>query len=808
MHALLQDLRYAVRQLRQSPGFTLAAVLTLAIGIGANTAGYSIMDAVVLRPLAVPEMNRVLTIQEQQNHGDLKPVALANYEDWQSQNHSFEELAVHSTANMSLTGAGDAAHIEAEYVSPNFFSVMRTKALIGRIFEQGETQPGRESVTVLSYYFWKEHYDADAWVLGRRIELDKHAYTIVGVMPKKLQYPQTADLLLPLAPTAAQFANRSAHDYRVIGRLRKGVSTVQAQAEMNITEERLAQAYPATNLGWSVKLVPLLNDINGPLTALYFSMMQVATLFVLLVVCLNIANLQLARGIARRPEIAMRIALGAGRWRLMRQLLTENILLGLIGGAGGLLVALLQMHLTLIAMPARVARFLAGWNNIALNGHALAFSLLLAVAAGAISGFAPALAALRVNLVDQLKSGSRAIAGTRRTRWLRNLFAGAQIALAMTLVIGAALMSKGMGAMLHSADRYDPAHMLTFTVHPPAARYDTPEKMAAWQNASLENLRALPGVKQAELTITLPFSDYGWLDDCQIENRPLVPGNFQSALRLPVSAGFFSEFHISLINGRFFSSSDDLRSQPVAVVSRRFVARYFPGENPLGHRIRMGAGRNDQTQWMTIVGIAEETDYSLYDRSHPAAIYMDAAQAPPGDPTYTILTNGDPLAIAPAARKALADIDPMLPLEEVKSYAQMMQEHVTGLGFVSRGLITDGLIALLLAAIGIFGVMANLVAERTREIGVRLAMGARREDVMSMMLRRAAWLAGSGVGIGLLLAFALAHGVANLIYGVRPDDPIIFAGITAAIAAIAIGSSWLPARRAARIDPMAALRDL
>jgi putative ABC transport system permease protein len=808
MHALLQDLRYAVRQLRQSPGFTLAAVLTLAIGIGANTAGYSIMDAVVLRPLAVPEMNRVLTIQEQQNHGDLKPVALANYEDWQSQNHSFEELAVHSTANMSLTGAGDAAHIEAEYVSPNFFSVMRTKALIGRIFEQGETQPGRESVTVLSYYFWKEHYDADAGVLGRRIELDKHAYTIVGVMPKKLQYPQTADLLLPLAPTAAQLANRSAHDYRVIGRLRKGVSTAQAQAEMNITEERLAQAYPATNLGWSVKLVPLLDDINGPLTALYFSMMQVATLFVLLVVCLNIANLQLARGIARRPEIAMRIALGAGRWRLMRQLLTENILLGLIGGAGGLLVALLQMHLTLIAMPARVARFLAGWNNISLNGHALAFSLLLAVAAGAISGFAPALAALRVNLVDQLKSGSRAIAGARRTRWLRNLFAGAQIALAMTLVIGAALMSKGMGAMLHSADRYDPAHMLTFTVHTPAARYDTPEKMAAWQNASLENLRALPGVKQAELTITLPFSDYGWLDDCQIENRPLVPGNFQSALRLPVSAGFFSEFHISLINGRFFSSSDDLRSQPVAVVSRRFVARYFPGENPLGHRIRMGAGRNDQTQWMTIVGIAEETDYSLYDRSHPAAIYMDAAQAPPGDPTYTILTNGDPLAIAPAARKALADIDPMLPLEEVKSYAQMMQEHVTGLGFVSRGLITDGLIALLLAAIGIFGVMANLVAERTREIGVRLAMGARREDVMSMMLRRAAWLAGSGVGIGLLLAFALAHGVANLIYGVRPDDPIIFAGITAAIAAIAIGSSWLPARRAARIDPMAALRDL
>ena len=807
MHTLLQDLRYAVRQLRQSPGFTLAAVLTLAIGIGANTAGYSIMDAVVLRPLAVPEMNRLLTVQEQQNRGDLKPVALANYEDWQNQNQSFEELAVHSTANMSLTGAGDAAHIEAEYVSPSFFSVMRTKALIGRIFEQGETQPGRERIAVLSYYFWKEHYDADAGVLVRKIELDKQSYTIIGVMPKTLQYPPTADLLLPLAPTAAQLANRAAHDYRVIGRLRNGVSTAQAQAEMNVSAERLSQAYPATNLGWSVKLVPLLEEINGPLTPRYFRMMQVSTLFVLLVVCLNIANLQLARGIARRPEIAMRIALGASRWRLMRQLLTENILLGLIGGVGGLLVALLQMHLSLIAMPSRVARFLAGWNNISLNGRALAFSLLLAVAAGAISGFAPTLAALRVNLVDQLKSGSRAIAGARRTRWLRNLFAGAQIALAMTLVIGAALMSKGMGTMLHSADRYDPTHVLTFTVHPPAARYDTPEKMAAWQNASLENLRALPGVKQAELTITLPFSDYGWLDDCQIENRPMVPGNFQSALRLPVSAGFFSEFHIPLLNGRFFSPSDDLRSQPVAVVSREFVSRYFPGENPLGHRIRMGAGRNDQTQWMTIVGIAEETDYALYDRSHPTAIYLDAAQAPPGNPTYTILTNGDPLAIVPAARKALAGIDPVLPLEEAMSYAQMMQEHVTGLGFVARGLITDGLIALLLAAIGIFGVMANLVGERTREIGVRLAMGARREDVMSMMLRRAAWLAGSGVGVGLLLAFALAHGVANLLYGVRPDDPIIFVSITAFIAAVALGSSWLPAHRAAGIDPMVALRD-
>jgi putative ABC transport system permease protein len=806
MHALLQDLRYALRQLRQSPGFTLAAVLTLAIGIGANTALFSVMDAVVLHPLAVPDLNRVMTIQEQQNRGDLKRAALANYEDWQHQSHSFEELAVHTNADMSLTGAGDAAHIEAEYVSPNFFSLLRANPLIGRIFEQGETQPGRSSVAVLSYYFWKQHFASDPGVLGRKIELDQHIYTVIGVMPKTLQYPSIADVYLPFAPDAAQLGNRSIHDYLVLARLRKGVSLAAAQAEMNVLSERLAQAYPATNLGWSVKIQPLLDTINGDLTPRYFNLILGATLFVLLVVCLNVANLQLARGIARQPEIAMRTALGAGRVRVLRQLLTENILLGLIGGAGGLVVAELEMHSSYLAMPARIERYLAGWSNISLNGRALALSLLLAVGAGIVSGLAPAIAALRVNLVDQLKSGSRAIANAGRARWIRNIFAVSQIALAMALVIGATLMSKGLTAMLHSADRYNPAQMLTFAVHLPASRYDSPEKLAAWQKQSLEKLRALPGVQHAELALALPSTDWGWLDDCQIENRPVEPGRFQSALRLPVSDGYFSEFHIPLVSGRLFNASDDLRTLPVAVVSRGFAARYFPGENPLGHRIRMGAGHN-QTSWLKIVGVAEETDYSLLEREHQAAVYMSAAQNPPQGMTFAVVTADDPLAMAPAARQALAELDPALPLEMVETFAEFRHEELIGIVDAAKMLDKDAAIALLLAAIGIFGVMANLVAERTREIGLRLAMGARREDVVGMILRRAAWLTGIGVGVGLLMAFALAHGVASLLYGVRPDDPIVFGGITAAIAAIALGASWLPARRAARIDPMVALRD-
>jgi predicted permease len=804
---LFQDLQFAIRQLRKSPGFTITAVLTLAIGIGVNTAGFSIMDAVVLRPLAVPDLNRVVTIDERQNQGDSQQVALADFEDWQRQSHSFEELAVRNETDMSLTGAGDAARVRVDITSPSFFRVMRTNAFLGRVFDESETQPGQGSVAVLSYAFWKSHFAADPAVLGRKIELDQHAYTVIGVMPKAMQYPSQSDLFLPLAPTAAQLANRRTHDYLVAGRLRKGVTAGQAQAEMNTIADHLSHAYPATNLGWQVRVESLLAGINGEYTPLYFKLVQGATLFVLLVVCANIANLQFARGIARRPEIAMRTALGAGRGRLLRQLLTENILLGLIGGAGGLLIAVADMHINQISMPERVARFMAGWSNISLSGRALAFSLLLAVLAGVISGFAPALEALRINLVDQLKSGSRGVVGSGRSRKLRNILAGAQISLAVALVIGAALMCKGMLGMLHLTDRYQPEKTLTFNVHLPANRYDTPEKMAGWYNQSLDRLRTIPGVESAEVTGALPDSDDGWVDESQIESRPLAPGQSRTALRLPVSAGYFSAFHIPIVSGRLFSASDDLRSQPVALISRSFASRYLPGENPLGKHVRMGTAGNDQTPWLTVVGVVEETTYSLWQKERPAAVYMDVAQLPPDGITYSIITGGDPLALAPSVRKALAALDDTLPVDGVRTYAQYTHEELTGMFYVAALLGLDASIALLLAAIGIFGVMANLVGERKREIGLRLALGARREDVLRMILVRAGWLTGTGVCIGLLLAFGLAHGVANLLFEVRPDDPMIFGTITASITGVALLASWLPARRAAQIDPMIALRD-
>lgn len=805
VESIWTDICYAWRQLLKSPGFSITAVLTLAIGIGANTAIFTNMDAVVLHPLAVPELNHVVTIAEQKAAGGDEQVALANYEDWNRQNRSFEELSVRTSDSRSMTGAGDAAQVQIALTSASFFSVLRVQAALGRVYIESECQPGRDAEAVLNYAFWKQHFGGDPSVLGRQIELDQRAFTVIGVLPKSVQYPPEADIFLPFAPTPQQLANRTAHDYMVTGRLRQGMTLKQAQAEMRAVADHLTKDYPSTNLGWSVKVEPLLDGINGDLTPLYYRLIMGATLFVLLVVCANIANLQFARGIERLPEIAMRTALGASRARIIRQLLTENILLALIGAAAGLVFAAVYLHLTLITMPERIARNMSGWSHISLNGRALAFSLLLAAAAGVVAGFAPALDMLRVNLLDQLKAGSRGTIGSGRSHRLRNVFAVLQISLAVALVIGAALMSKGMWSLLHLADVYQPKQMLTFDVSLPAARYDTPQKLAGWYADSLAKLRALPGVASAEVTSALPYSDNGWNRQVAIENRPVMPGKIQDALNLPVSAGYFDAMHIRLIAGRGFTHSDSLASLAVAVVSRRFASQYFPGENPLGHRIRMGRP-DSHDPWLTIVGVAEETPYTLWDQTPYSVVYMSVAQVPPTDVTYAVVTNGDPLALADPARKTLAGLDPLLPVNLVETYAQLIHESLIGLIYAAVMLSIDALIALLLAAIGIFGVMANLVGERTREIGVRLAMGARREDVLVLILRRASWLTAAGIGSGLLLAFALAHLVANLLRGVRADDPAVFASITAVIAAIALASSWIPARRAAHVDPMQALR--
>jgi putative ABC transport system permease protein len=530
-----------------------------------------------------------------------------------------------------------------------------------------------------------------------------------------------------------------------------------------------------------------------------------ATLFVLLVVCANIANLQIARGIDRRPEIAMRRALGASRWRLIRQMLIENVLLGICGAAAGLALGKADLSVMGAYMPERVARYMSGWSNIHFSARTFGFSVALALLAGVVSGLTPAMEALRVNPAEQIRAGSRSTIGSKRNHRLRSVFAVAQMSLAVVLVIGAALISKGMESMMHVADGYEPRKMLTLNVSLPDARYGTPRKRAAFYEESLAKLRELPGVRHAEMMNALPYNDMGWSRDVDLENRPTVPGKFQTALYLPVSEGYLAALRIPIVAGRGIAQSDTLDTVPVAVVSQRFAAQYFPGENPLGHRIHMGA-RDNAEPWLTIVGVAQETSYTLWEPTPHAVVYTSAMQMAPAGSGFSVIAEGDPMALTPAVRRAIAGIDAGLPLNTVETYAALMHDNLVGLVYTAVMLGIDAGIALLLAAIGIFAVMANVVGERRREIGVRLAMGASRKAVMRMVLRRASWLTGAGLGLGLVAAFLLARVLANLLKGVRPTDAIVFTSISVTIAAVALAASWLPARRAASIDPMEALR--
>ena len=805
MDTLLQDLRYAARQMTKSPGFTLAAVLSLAIGIGLNTAVFSGMDAVVFRPLTLPQLDRVVTLAEQRTGGEDEWVTLANYQDWLHNSHAFEALAVRKDAGVAMTGNGDAEQIQASFASASFFPALGATAQLGRVYREDESQAGHDSAAVLTYGFWQRRFGGDPAVLGHKIELDQHAYTIVGVMTKSLQYPSTTDVYLPLAPRPEDLTDRKSHDYEVLGRLKEGVTVRQAQAEMRIVAEQLARQYPARNQNWSVHVEPLLDGINGPYTPAYYRMMLGGTLFVLMVVCANVANLQLARGIARRPEIAMRSALGATRWRVLRQLLTENILLGVAGALGGLAFGALCLRLIVAAMPARVARFVAGWSNISLDGRALAFSLLLAGVAGIVAGLAPALDCLRVSAIDNLKAGSRGAIGSARTHRLRNFFAIAQIALAVSLVIGATLVGKGLNVWFELPERYHPDQTLTFGLTLPDSRYATAEQRSSLYAATLARLRSLPGVTHAELTTALPYDEKAWTRDIEIEKRPALSAKLQSAYYLPISAGYFDALSIPMTAGRAFTSNDSLSSEPVAIVSETFIRQYFPGENPLGQRIRVG--RDSHEPWLTIVGVAKETGYSLWDPTVYPAVYVNSIQAAPVSTRFLLTTGGDPIALAQPAQAAIAQLDPLLPVDTMETYRQSLRENLTGLLYVAAMLGFDAAFALFLAAIGIFAAMSNLVMERRREIGVRLALGARRENVLNLMLTRAGRLIMIGVCGGLVFAYLLASGLRGLLQGVKPNDPLVFAGVAGVIASIALLSSWLPARRAVQADPLNALRE-
>ncbi len=812
LEELWQDVRYAARQLRRNPAFAFAAIVALAVGIGANAANFSIFDAIVWHAIPVRDFGRLVLINGwRKKTRSWTGVSYADYLDWQSHARSFEGLAALRYRQFDRTGEGPAGMVAAVAITPDFYQVLGARPFLGRSFSSGESRPGRGHVALLSYRYWQSEFAGDPHAVGRTIELDHAAYTIVGVMPRAIEYPHT-DICVPLALSPAERADRSAHNLTVLGLLKPGVSMAQAQAELRTLAAGLAKSFPESNRGLSVLLRSLRVYINGNLSYYWGLMFAVALGLVLLIACANVTNLQLARGTSRRREIAVRASLGATRRRVVRQLMVESILTALLGAAGGLLLAVIWIHLAAAGMPRAVAQLISGWNRIRLSPLALAFTMSIAVAAGIVSGILPALYASKPDLIGTLKEGGRTQTPGRAHRWLQGALVVAQMAMALVLLVGTGLLVDGFQDMLARQKQFAPSSVLLFHVALPKARYNQSDERAAFYEQALQKLRAIPGARFVSAFTTFPMSNGGGVGrDFQ------VAGNNQRSLKsLPwadaqsISPGFFAMMHVPLVAGRDFTSADSAASLPVAIVSRNLARRYWPQGGAIGSQIRL-VRSGKPGRWLTVVGVVGTVLWDWTDQTPENAIFRPLQQAPPSDSFFAIRSSAGPISLAPSVRQVVATIDPDLPVtgdmeRHPETLRQAIHDSMGGIGLIAGFMSALGLIAFGLAATGVYSVMAYSVAERRHEIGVRMSLGASSASVLGLLLRRGARLLGIGLALGLPLAYGLARVLARLIVGVKATDPIAFGSAAVVLAAAALLASYVPARQAARVDPVQTLR--
>lgn len=761
------DLRFAWRQLRRSPLFAATIIVTFALGIAANTAIFSVMDGLVLRPLAIPDLEHVVTVAEQRGTEFPHSVSYADYQDFQQQSHAFAQLAARVEADLTLTMSGQSEHVQAMRTTANLFTLFRIAPQLGRTFAAAEEIPGRDGEVVLKHSFWQSRFGGRADLLGQAIVLDGRQYTVIGVMPRSFDHVDSADLWLPMALTPQQRSDRTVRDYAVTGRLRDGADLAAAAEELGAIGARIGRQFPTTDQGWKIRVRPLVETINGELTRSFTRIIFAATWLLMLVVCANISNLQFTRALRRGPEMAVRSALGSSRLRLLRQLLAESVLQSLLGAVGGLLLARVALHALLVAMPPQVIRFLAGWSDIHLSTRTLIYSMAVAVAAGVLAGLAPALAGIRINLLEQLKMGGRSHSGSRRVHRLRGLFAGAQIMLATALVAGAVCVAASMYSMLHAAQRFLPRQTLLLSAYLPESRYATPVAQAAYVRQSLLRLRALPGVRSAEFTTALPYNDIGvWSPDLTIVGDPALPGEARTTQRLTISPGLLPALGLPVVRGRGLLASDDMEAPRVALISERLARQYFGKRDPLGHQIRLGKAQ-EQTPPAIVVGVVADVIYTWVDQTPQPAVYLSSAQFPASAGTFVLRGDSDGLAMASPALRALAALDSSVAVDPPETYQQYLHESLIGLWYVAVMLAVDAAIGLLLCALGIFGVMASLVTERTHEIGIRYAVGADRSAILALLLRRSATVSALGLVAGVLLALEVGRVLTSILEGVQ-----------------------------------------
>ena len=801
------DIQHALRNIAKKPLFYFVVILTLALGIGANAAIFTVVNGVLLQPLPYPHPERLMMVwTHNPRQGFDKDVGTyPNFEDWRRASQSFERMSAYSGASVTLTGSGDPAQIRGARVTPEFFETMGVVPLQGRAFSSANGQAGGERVVIVAHGLWMRRFGADASIIGRRIVLNGVPHEVIGVMPASFAHPADAELWMPLAPVGefqALFGARGSYWLTIIGRLKPGVTRVAAQSEMDAIAARLEKEYPA-NAGIGIRLVTmheeLVGDVKRPLLILLG-----AVCFVLLIACANVANLLLTRAASRQRELAIRAALGANRRRLVRQLLTESVVLGLLGGAAGLMLAALSTDLLQTLAPAELPRL----SDIAIDRQVLAYAAAASVFTSLLFGLVPALHASRRDSGEHLKEGGRTGTDGRRGGRVRAALAVGELAIALVLLVGAGLLIRSFIALNSEDPGFATRGVLALRLHLPPAAYGEPARITGFYEQLVERLDALPGVESAGAGSSLLLSRLPTSASINIEGRPPLPANARN-IPVPydsVTPEYFSTLQIPLRRGRMFTRADGPQSQQVVMVNEAFVRRFFPGEDPLGRRVTFDDPSRPGTRWQTIVGVVADTKRGGFEREPWAETYFPMRQSPDPQAFVLLRTNGDPITLIAAAQAAVWSIDRNQAIASIRTVPELLAQRELNRRFTTLLLGVFASVALVLAIIGTYGVIAHATAQRTQEIGIRIALGADRRMIRRMVLIGGLRIAATGLAIGVFGALALTHVLSGLLFGVSARDPLTFVVVPGALLVVALAACWIPARRAMQVEPVIALR--
>jgi putative ABC transport system permease protein len=804
---LMQDIRYAFRMLRKAPGFTAVAVLTLALGIGANTAIFSVVNAVLLRPLPYPDPDRLVRLYEtNESHGWLHfSVSPPTYMDWQAQTKSFEGMSSLRNGTFNYTGGAEPERLLGARVNASFFDLLGVKPMTGRTFLTDDDPVGNAQVTVLSYGLWQRLFGGDPNIVGRSIILDGRPYNVIGVMPRGFQYPGRSEIWVPsefiastLAPTA-----RGAHYINVVARLKPGVTLAQAQEEMSAIAARIAQQFPDKNAGWSARVMAMRDTVIGDIRLTLLVLLG-AVAFVLLIACANVANLLLARAAARAKEIAVRTSLGASRGRVARQLLTESVVLSLMGSTLGLIIAVWGIR-ALRNLPAGT---LPRSDTVSLDLSVLAFTILLAFLAGLISGLVPALHTTRAALAETLKETGRSAAGSRVRHRVRSALMVTEVTLAIVLLAGAGLLLRSFDRLQRVDPGMRPDHLLTAVVNLSSTKYATNAQVAQFFTQLTEKLNTLPGVEAAGLATSNPLRGSGFtFAFATKELISLAPSQQPSAPYYVVSPDYFRAAGIPLLQGRYFTAADAAGAPRVAIISQTLSRRFYKDKNPIGQPLFIGAGApTKEPIWREVVGVVGDVKDDGLDSEGTAANYEPYTQNPFSGMTVFLRTKGDPMQYVAALRSQVYAVDKDQPVATIQTGEFWLQDSISDSHLRTLLLGIFAGVALVLAAVGLYGVMSYAVTQRTQEIGVRMALGAQRVDVYRLIVGQGMLLVVAGVVLGIGGALGLTRLLKTFLFGVKPTDPATFVGVSVVLIVVAALACFVPARRASRVDPLVALR--